>query len=73
VIRFAAKELVELSKEVSELYRNVVKLTRKVNDNELEDVAEPVELMTQDPFQLSFWFASLFVQSEFEQQKVRDV
>lgn len=60
----------ELSEEVSEMYRNVVRLTRKVNEKDLEEYTDPVELQDMNPKELSFWFASLFVQSQSEQQKV---
>jgi len=67
-------ELVDLSQEICELYRNIVKLSRKVkgNEKEIEDVEykEPEQFSQLTPSGLSFWFASLFMESPFEQQKL---
>jgi len=63
-------EMQELSEEVSETFRNVVRLSRKVNQRELEAYTEPVELKDMNPTELSFWFASLLAQSQPEQQNI---
>eukprot|EP00210_Caulerpa_lentillifera_P008447 g8059.t1 len=70
----ADSELRTLSDEVCELYKNVVKLSKKVKNNgkDMENVSynEPEEFSELTPTGLSFWFASLFLESPFEQQKL---
>lgn len=58
-----------MSGEVLEMYRNAVKLRRKVEDEANVD-EDPPEPSGADPHELSFWFASLFAESQLEQQKV---
>ena len=65
------QEIRDLSNEVTELYRNVSRLSRKVRGTDLEAYTEPDELNDMNPVELSFWFASLFTESQIEQQKVR--
>lgn len=67
------QELQQLSDEVCELYRNVVRLTQKMNGTELEAYTDPVEFGQMDARELSFFFASMFVENPYEQQHVCDV
>lgn len=61
-----AKELAEV---VADLFRNVVRLSVKLKEAPVPpELAEPSQLTTLTPSQLSFWVASLFAGNPYNQQ-----
>ncbi|KAI8110970.1 hypothetical protein M9434_004544 [Picochlorum sp. BPE23] len=62
-------DVTALGREVADLFKDVVKLSTKIKDADVdEDVLEPKELQTLGPRDLSFWVASLFAGSPYNQQ-----
>ena len=67
----ATEEARELAEEVAELFRNVVKLSVKLKEAPVPpELAEPSQLTTLSPSELSFWVASLFAGNPFNQQSL---
>lgn len=66
----SASRLESLREEVAILFRDVVKLSTKLKDfsDADKEVLEPKELETLNPRDLSFWVASLFAGSPYNQQ-----
>ncbi|GMH44451.1 hypothetical protein BSKO_12403 [Bryopsis sp. KO-2023] len=67
------EQVTQLAEEVSEAYRSVLQLSWKLSNKKQEgkdDVLEPEELSLLSPSDLSFWVASLFANSEREQQEL---
>ncbi|KAL4859539.1 LON peptidase N-terminal domain and RING finger protein 3 [Chlorella vulgaris] len=62
-------EAVALAAEVAELFRSVVSLSVKLKATSVPaDIANPRQLTELGPFDLSFWVASLFAGSPYQQQ-----
>lgn len=60
---------VALSKEVAQLFKDVVKLSAKLKDAEIEEEAmNPPQLDNLNPRETSFWIASLFGGNPYNQQ-----
>jgi len=58
-----------LAEEVAGLFRDVVRLSSKVRDSELDpEVMDPPQLEQLGPSDLSFWVASLFAGNPYNQQ-----
>lgn len=66
----STSRLESLREEVATLFKDVVKLSTKLKDFSEADkeVLEPKELETLNPRDLSFWVASLFAGSPYNQQ-----
>lgn len=68
------EEVVNLAKEVGQLFRNVVQLAVKLRDATLpQDLADPAQLKELDPPQMSFWVASLFSGNPYQQQALLEM
>ena len=61
--------IVKLGQEVASLFKDVIKLSTKLKEAEVEpEVLEPKELESLGPRDLSFWVASLFAGNPYNQQ-----
>lgn len=65
----SAQETVGLAQDVAQLFKDVVQLSVKLKEADVEpEVMEPKELDSLRPRDLSFWVASLFAGSPYNQQ-----
>lgn len=67
------EQVSQLAEDVSEAYRSVLQLSWKLSDKKQgakDEILEPEELSLLSPSDLSFWVASLFANSESEQQEL---
>jgi Lon protease-like protein len=64
-------EAVLLAEQVAELFRNVVRLSVKLREAPVPpELADPTQLTTLAPSDLSFWVASLFAGNAYNQQAI---
>lgn len=64
-----ADSIVSLGSEVGQLFKDVVKLSTKLKEVDVEqEILEPKELDSLGPRDLSFWVASLFAGNPYNQQ-----
>jgi len=63
------EEVKDLSGEVAQLFKDVVRLSAKLKDVAVEEaVADPPQLSTLGPREMSFYIASLFAGNPYNQQ-----
>jgi len=66
-----SEEAVQLAEQVAELFRNVVRLSVKLREAPVPpELADPSQLTTLAPSELSFWVASLFAGNAYNQQAI---
>ncbi len=66
-----SEEAVLLAEQVAELFRNVVRLSVKLREAPVPpELADPTQLTTLAPSELSFWVASLFAGNAYNQQAI---